>query len=115
MHELGVALEVVRMASEEAAAHGGGRVLSVTLRVGRWSGVEPESLLFSLTVVSEGTPLEGCRFELEPVAPELRCDACGATYRSESFYDPCPSCGGPAGALAAGDELVLASMEVEEP
>ncbi len=118
MHEMGIAMEVLRIAVEAAGpAVGPGdgpRIRTLKLRVGRWSGVEPESLRFSLEVVSEGTRFEGGQLEIELVEPEFSCGSCARSYRAEGYLDPCPFCGGSAEALVAGDELVLSEIEVEE-
>ena len=114
MHEMGIAMEVLRIAEEEARAAGAGRVLGLKLRVGRWSGVEPEALRFSLDALTEGTLLEGCRVELVSVEPEFACSDCGGRFRAEGHRDPCPVCSG-AGVLVAGDEFTLAQLEVDDP
>ena len=100
MHEMGLASEIIRIATDEAAAAGGGAVRVLRLRVGEWSGVEVESLRFALDALGDGTPLEGCAVEVERVAPLFRCGSCEATYAGEGFFAPCEYCG------AFGGELV---------
>jgi hydrogenase nickel incorporation protein HypA/HybF len=113
MHEMGVAMEVIRIAQQEAMSAGTGRIVGMKVRVGRWSGVEAETLRFSLNALTEGTALQGCRMELLLVEPQFACSRCGSRYRGESYLQPCPECGG-GGALVAGDELTLAELEVED-
>lgn len=115
MHEMGIAMEVLRIARDEARAAAGGRLLGLKLRVGRWSGVETESLRFALTALTDDTDLHGCRVEIEAVEPTLRCAGCGRTFAAESYFDPCPGCGGAGSELASGDELTLAELEVDDP
>ena len=118
MHEMGIALEVARLAREAAAAEGAPRVVSLRLRVGRWAGVEPESLRFALETLAStaepGDALLGCRLDLERVEPEFACPACGERYCAEGYLEPCPACGGLGADLVAGDELSLTEIEVEE-
>ncbi|GAB4270175.1 MAG: hydrogenase maturation nickel metallochaperone HypA [Deferrisomatales bacterium] len=114
MHEMGIAMEVARLAQEEARAAGASRVVGMRLRIGRWSGVEVESLRFALGAVTEGTALEGCAVEVDVVEPTFACGACGERYRGEGYLDPCPACGGYGAELIAGDELTLAEIEVDE-
>ncbi len=115
LHETGIAAEVARIAAEEAEAAGAVRVLGLRLRVGRWSGVEVESLRFALGIVGEGTPLEGCRLVIDLVEPTFRCGPCGGEYAAGGYLEPCPHCGVLGAELVAGDELTLAEIEVEGP
>lgn len=115
MHEMGMAAEVLRIAREEALARGLGRIAALRLRVGRWSGVETESLRFALEALSDGTDLAGCRVEIDAVEPQLQCAGCGTEFPAETYFDPCPACGGHGSELVAGDELSLAELEVDDP
>lgn len=114
MHEMGIALEVARLAEEEARSAGASRVTRLGLRIGRWSGVEVTSLRFALDVVGEGTMLEGCAVAIETVEPTFACRACEVTYVSEGYLDPCPHCGGVGAKMVSGDEMTLAEIEVED-
>ena len=115
MHEMGVAMEVIRIARDEAKSIGAAaRVVGLRLRVGRWSGVEPESLRFCLEALTDDTELNGCRLDITMVEPEFQCGQCMQRYPADSYFVPCPQCGG-AAELVAGDELTLAELEVEEP
>jgi hydrogenase nickel incorporation protein HypA/HybF len=115
MHEMGIAAEVARIASEEAERAGATRIVAMRLQVGRWSGVEAESLRFALEVLGEGTALAGCRVEIEAVEPTFACRACKETYPGRGHFEPCPHCGESGADLVAGDELNLAEIEVEDP
>jgi len=115
MHEMGIAAEVARIAGEEAERAGAVRIVALRLRVGQWSGVEVESLRFALEVLGEGTPLAGCRVEIEAVEPTFSCRACEKTYPGSGYFEPCPHCGELGAQLVAGDELNLAEIEVEDP
>jgi len=115
VHEMGIAAEVARIAGQEAEEAGAKRVLALRLRVGRWSGVEAESLRFALQAVGEGTSLEGCRVEIEAVEPTFACPGCHRQYPGTGYFDPCPHCGALGAELVAGDELSLAEIEVEDP
>lgn len=59
MHEMGIATSVLDAARREAERHPGSRVLKVGVRIGEWSGVDPESLRFcfeAIVVGCEGAP-----------------------------------------------------------
>ncbi len=114
MHETGIAMEVLRIARETAEREGAGRVLAVRLRVGRWSGVEAETLRFALETLADGPLLAGCRAEIEVVEPTFGCPACERTFEGTSYFDPCPHCGAAGGQLLEGDEMTVTEIEVDD-
>jgi len=114
MHEMGIAAEISRIVLDEAERGGGGRVNSISLTIGRWSGVEIETLRFAMEVVAEETGLDGVELKIEVVEPTFKCSDCGREFIAESRLTPCPSCGSMAGDMVAGDELAIKEIEVEE-
>lgn len=56
MHEMAMALEICRIAEEQAGAAGPGRVVAVGVEVGDDSGVELSSLEFCLAALLEQPP-----------------------------------------------------------
>jgi hydrogenase nickel incorporation protein HypA/HybF len=64
MNELSIALNIVEIAQEELARHGGKRVRAVHLNMGP-RVVAKEALLFSFGLAAEGTPAEGSRLLIQ--------------------------------------------------
>jgi hydrogenase nickel incorporation protein HypA/HybF len=110
MHELSVSSAVVDTVLKHAA---GRRVTVVSLRIGHLRQVVPDSLAFYFELVSRETLCEGARLEQEVVAARLRCEGCENEWDPEDAWFRCVRCGG-AGAVIAGDELEVESIEVEE-
>ena len=110
MHELSVSSAVLDTVLKHAA---GRRVTVISLRVGHLRQVVPDSLAFYFELVSRETLCEGARLEQEIVAARLRCDGCAREWDPEDAWFRCTGCGG-AGAVIAGDELEVESIEVEE-
>jgi hydrogenase nickel incorporation protein HypA/HybF len=116
MHEMGIATSVLDAAHQEAAKRPGSRVVKVGLRIGEWSGVDPESLRFSFEVLAkEDGQTEPPVLEIEYVARQNRCPACGNVFALEGFKIDCPRCGAEITEPVSGDELELAFVELEEP
>ena len=112
MHELSLSGAIVNTVEKHAA----GRPVSVVnLRVGALRQVVPDTLDFYFGFVSKGTVCEGARLELELIPARLRCAACEREWEIELPIFMCPGCG-PSGRVevAAGDELEVESIEVEE-
>lgn len=59
MHEAGMMRHVLRMVEEQRAAAGGGRVVSITLRVGALAAADPEHLRAHFVEEARGTIAEG--------------------------------------------------------
>lgn len=110
MHELAIARAIVDAAQRRA---GGRRVAEVTIRVGRLRQVVPASLDFYFGVAAEGTLCAGARLQQEAVAARLRCPGCRREWELEEPVFRCPGCG-QAADVAAGEELEVESIEVEE-
>jgi hydrogenase nickel incorporation protein HypA/HybF len=111
MHELSIASAVIESVRPHAA---GRRVTAVRLRVGHLRQVVPDSLSFYWDVVTRETSCEGSVLELEPVPARLACAPCGREWGIDMPIFRCPGCGGADVTVAAGDELEVESIEVEE-
>jgi hydrogenase nickel incorporation protein HypA/HybF len=65
MHELGIASNVLEIIGKAMESRPGARLRRATVRVGDFSGVDPESLQFSLEVLAKDAGFEGAVFLLE--------------------------------------------------
>ena len=111
MHELSISAAVVDTVAEHAA---GRRVTVVTMTVGAFRQVVPESLAFYFEIVARGTVCEGARLEQVVVPLRLGCSGCGEEWEPDIPAFRCPGCAGSDVELLRGDELEVESIEVEE-
>jgi hydrogenase nickel incorporation protein HypA/HybF len=112
MHELAIADSVVRI----ACAHAGGRrVTKVDVKVGHLRQVVPSALEFAFGLVAEGTEVEGAELALEAVPAAGRCRGCGADTPLPELPLRCARCGGFDVEVLQGEELLVDSLEIEEP
>jgi hydrogenase nickel incorporation protein HypA/HybF len=112
MHELAIADAVVRI----ACAHARGRcVTKVELKVGHLRQVVPSALEFAFGLVAEGTVLEGAELVMESVPAAGRCRGCGADTPLPELPLRCVRCGGFDVEVLQGEELLVDSLEIEEP
>ncbi|HOC81774.1 MAG: hydrogenase nickel incorporation protein [Synergistetes bacterium ADurb.Bin155] len=112
MHELSLVGAVVESLEEMAMEKGWKKVTKVTLRIGRMRQVIPEVMIFSFSVVTEGTIMEGSSLEILEVPLMSRCSFCGEEWEGLSFQ--CPRCGSDQVETVSGMEMDLESVEVEE-
>jgi hydrogenase nickel incorporation protein HypA/HybF len=111
VHELSIAQAVVAIATEHAT---GRRVTRVDLRVGVLRQVVPGALELAWQAATAGTVAEGAELAIERVPVRVACRACGEA-ELEDVPLACPACGRTDVAVVAGEELVVESMDVEEP
>ncbi len=113
MHELSIALNMVDIAAETAERNGGGRVEALYLKLGAFSGVVKDALLFSWELACADTPLEGSRLVIEEIPLVVRCSNCEADRRLDSinrFF--CPVCNQAATKIIHGKELEITALEI---
>jgi hydrogenase nickel incorporation protein HypA/HybF len=67
MHELSIAAALLETIEEERVRHGFERVVRVRLRIGRYSNVVPEALVFGFEALAEGTAAAGAVLDFEHV------------------------------------------------
>jgi hydrogenase nickel incorporation protein HypA/HybF len=111
VHELSIADALVEIACRHAA---GRRILRVDVEVGHLRQVVPDALRFAFSLVAEGTPAQGARLVLDPVAPQGRCRACGMESELTAFPLRCGDCGGRDVELLRGEELLVTALELED-
>ena len=111
MHELAISSAVL----ESVLRHADGRrVTAVKLRVGHLRQVVPDSLAFYWDIVTRDGVCEGSLLEQEVIPARLACTTCAREWEISLPVFRCPSCGGADVSVAAGDELEVESIEVEE-
>jgi hydrogenase nickel incorporation protein HypA/HybF len=113
MHELSIAISMIDQIAEETESRGGLAVEAVHLKLGIFSGVDKEALLFAYELACEGSPLAGSRLVIESIPLVIYCDACQKNRTPPSVYElSCPDCGTPGQKIVTGREIEVASLEV---
>ncbi len=103
-------LDAVR---QEMAAYPDARVKTVRLRVGTLRQVVPEIMKFCFEAATRDTNLSGAQLEIEQIPAAARCQHCRVDFPIEDNWFQCPKCSGTDGVLLAGNELELASLELD--
>ena len=114
MHELSIALSILEAARREVALHKGADLRKISVRIGELAGVNPESLRFSFEAITRDTPCESVELELDCIARTNLCMDCDAQFEVKDADFICPKCGGANTSFVRGDELEIASLELEE-
>lgn len=115
MHEMGIAMQVVDIATASIPEHlKGCRVRSIHLNVGRLSSVVPDSLRFCFDIVSKDSAVAGAVLNIEEIPVQARCRSCNHLWTIDGPAFSCPQCQSGSIVLISGQELDIASIEVDE-
>ncbi|MDF9391713.1 MULTISPECIES: hydrogenase maturation nickel metallochaperone HypA [Methylococcus] len=112
MHELSVCMELIEQVESIARSHDAERVESLVLRIGVLSGVEPGLLERAFEIARLGTVAEHASLRTERIEPRIRCRACGLEADAGPSDLRCPACFDTDTMLIAGDEMILARVEL---
>jgi hydrogenase nickel incorporation protein HypA/HybF len=114
MHEYSIALALLERAEDEARQRRATAVERVRVRIGELSGVVPELFVTAFEISrSESELCKNAALEVDYVPCSWACSKCSKPIESGEKLE-CSICGAPA-RLAAGDEMLLASLELEVP
>jgi hydrogenase nickel incorporation protein HypA/HybF len=113
MHELAICTSLLQEVERVARERDGHRVVSIVVRVGPLSGVEPGLLERAYSVASAGSCARGAALVIEEAPVRVRCRECDACAGVKSNDLTCPHCGSWRTELLSGDELLLTRVELE--
>jgi hydrogenase nickel incorporation protein HypA/HybF len=115
MHEMGIAMDILRIVQESIPAEmTGAKVQRVNLKVGQFSAIVAESLRFCFNVAAADTAAAGAELAVEEVPVVARCGDCGHAWTIEEAVFICPQCRGPKIEMLSGRELEIVSIELAE-
>ena len=115
MHEMGIALQIVEIATASLPADlGEARVAAVNLKIGKLAAVVPESLRFCFDVAVQDTPLAGAKLVIDEVPVTASCKDCNARLTIDEPVFICKTCQSGALEILSGRELDIESIDVVE-
>jgi hydrogenase nickel incorporation protein HypA/HybF len=114
MHELSIAVSIVETVEENLPTEDA-RVTKVFLKIGKFSGVVKDALLFSFEIAAQDSQLENATIEIEELPLIVHCKNCEKD--SELGNPPifrCEHCGEATGNIVQGKELEIVAIELED-
>ncbi len=93
MHELAYAEEILHSVEREAGKYNAVRIIRVNLSIGKYSGIDKDSLSFCFEAIAPGTLLESAVILMDDVQPEWICPVCGRFPYEGEALSICPICG----------------------
>jgi hydrogenase nickel incorporation protein HypA/HybF len=113
MHELSICQSLLVQVEAIAQQHGAQRVTSITLHIGPLSGVEADLLQHAFTLARAGGVAEGATLAIEILPVRVSCQRCGQESEAAPNRLLCGHCGDYHTRLLSGDEMLLASVELD--
>lgn len=114
MHELSLCQGMLPQLESIAREHKAAAVTRVTVQIGPLSGIEPQLLAQAFPIASAGTIAEGASLVTESLPIRVRCSRCGAESEAQANRLLCGACGHWQTQLLSGDEMLLASVELDQ-
>lgn len=111
MHELTICTAISGIATRHAA---GRRVERVCIDVGGLRQVVPQTLVYCWQMVVSETELEGSVLDVTHIPAAIECISCGRRTMLEHPVFRCPGCAGTDVMVAAGNELNITSLVLQE-
>ncbi|MBG7629632.1 MAG: hydrogenase maturation nickel metallochaperone HypA [Bacteroidetes bacterium] len=112
MHELSIALGIVKIAEDETAKANAKQVTKIELEIGVLAGVELESLNFVWESAVKKTVLEEAEKVIDVIDGRGKCIDCDTEFEMMKIYDCCPNCGSNFKGILKGKELRVKALEV---
>ncbi len=112
MHELSIAMGIVKIAEDETRKAHATRVEVIELEIGTLAGIEFEALEFVWPAAVKGTVLETAAKRVDVIPGKARCMDCDTPFDVTRLYDTCPSCHSNLKAIVQGKELRVKALEV---
>ncbi|UCE88781.1 MAG: hydrogenase maturation nickel metallochaperone HypA [Pseudomonadota bacterium] len=114
MHELSICRGIINQAEALAVEHNARRVTGIKVLIGPLSGVEPALLAQAFPLASAASVADGAELQIEYSAVVVRCTACDTESEVAPNRLLCKKCGAWQTQVIRGDEMLLASLELEK-
>jgi len=114
MHESSIAHSILEIIDEQCADKACAVVDALTVRLGRATGVMPESLQFAFDALKGPTKARDAKLTIEIVPIGGACRACGRDFDvpDVQFIFACSHCGSKEFELSRGREMEISEMEM---
>ena len=113
MHEMSIALGIVKIAEDEVIKRKAKYVSEIVLEIGELSGVELDSLDFIWPAAVKETVLEKAERVIEYKVGRGSCIDCDTLFEVHSLSDQCPKCGSYFKSIVQGKEMRVLTLVLE--
>jgi hydrogenase nickel incorporation protein HypA/HybF len=113
MHEMSIAVELMRQLESLAAEHEIGRIREISVQAGVMKAIVPDALEMAFEALAQGTVAEGAGINLEIIPARAQCRVCGKEFEPgvDSFL--CSGCNQADVEIVEGNDIVLRSVSFD--
>ncbi len=113
MHEMGIALQIIEIATDSIPSDAGDvRIEKINLKIGKLAAVVPDSLRFCFDAAIKDTPLDGTKLVIQELPVIARCRDCNTQWTISSPAFTCENCNSSSLEILSGRELDIESIEI---
>ncbi len=113
MHELSMATSLVEQIVLIMEKEGASKLHTITLAIGKYSGVEKECFEFAFSIAAEGSPAEKAELIIIHTDMTVRCRECGVETVKDMPLAKCGKCSSLNVEVVSGKEFKIKSMDLE--
>ena len=112
MHELSICQSMLGQLEHLVQENHALGVHAVRVQIGPLAGVEADLLAQAFPLAMAGSVAQDAELIVESLPIRVRCQQCGAVSEATASRLVCAQCGGWHTTLLSGDEMLLASVEL---
>ena len=114
MHELAICQALISQVEDIAREHQVNKVTSILVQIGPLSGAEVPLIKAAYPIATIGTVAEDATLNIEVMPIKIRCNSCQQETIATANRLICGECGDYHTQLVSGDEMLLASLELDK-
>lgn len=113
MHELSITQNILKLALDTAKENKANKITKINLKIGDFTFVEPECILFYFEQISKNTVAEDAALKIEKIPLKIKCNKC----EKESILKDltlfiCSFCKSQDVKIISGRELYIKSIDI---
>jgi len=113
MHEMSIAVELLRELESLVKTNNVKCVTEFTVSAGRLRGIVPEALDIAFESLSEDTCAAGAKLNIEFVPTIAQCKQCNNRFEPGDDYYLCPKCNKADVEIIEGNDIILKTVVCE--
>lgn len=113
MHEMSIVQALIKQCEQQAQINNATKILSVDVKIGVLSGVEPHFLKTTFDTFKEQTICDGAKLNMNIQKIIVTCIACNETSTLNENVFLCPKCQSEDIEVKDGEDMMLMRLEME--
>ena len=116
MHELSIMLNIINIIEKEYLKGEKGRIQTIALKIGEFSGVVPDALEFAFEAIKSDSDIyDNAKLIMDIVPFKVKCNICGNEFKPDmEYFLQCPKCKSKDTEIISGKELYVDYIELDE-